>query len=149
MPSPTRNPFGVEDVPEPNAPEVEAFASRTELPADSGDPNAERWDVVGESAAQGSIEGEWGSRWNGGAAGAQWKTGRAQIAIRGDRFYALFDWDHGLAHGVVDARRDGDRLIGRYLNLGNPDIRRPWTGLVVDEHRIDGRWPEGHLDFRR
>ncbi len=146
----TRNPFGVQDVPEPNNGEVEEFASRTELPLANDDPNVERWGVgVGGSGPGDSLEGTWASRWNGGAASSQWKTGRAEIALRGGRFYALFDWDGGLARGLIDARRHGDRLIGRYVNLVNREILRPWTARIVGNDRIDGRWPEGRLDFRR
>jgi hypothetical protein len=39
--------------------------------------------------------------------------------------------------------------VGRYINLGNPAITQPWVGLIVDNRRIDGRWPNGRLDFRR
>ena len=143
-----RNPFGVEDVPEPNDDEVEAFAARTMIPTDDDDPNAERWGTGGPRRP-GSLEGTWASRWNGGATAAQWKTGEAVIALRGERFYALFDWDGGSARGLIDARQQGDRLIGRYMNLMNREIRRPWTGRIVAPDRIDGRWPEGRLDFRR
>jgi hypothetical protein len=41
------------------------------------------------------------------------------------------------------------RLVGKYINLTDPAISRPWTGLVVSNDRIDGRFPEGRLDFRR
>jgi hypothetical protein len=41
------------------------------------------------------------------------------------------------------------RLVGKYINLSNPAITRPWIGLIVSERRIDGRWPQGRLDFRR
>jgi hypothetical protein len=62
----------------------------------------------------------------------------------------LFDWDSGARQGLIDARRDGpQRLVGKYINLGNSAITRPWIGLVVNNQRIDGRWTEGRLDFRR
>lgn len=132
----TRNPFGVMDVPGPNDQEVERFAA--DAPHAPG------------AAPSGPFEGHWSSRWNGGAAGTQWKEGQARIALRGDRFYALFDWDGGAQRGLIEARCDGPaRLVGRYVNLGNPEITRPWVGTVVDGRRIDGYWPQGRLDFRR
>jgi hypothetical protein len=51
---------------------------------------------------------------------------------------------------LIDARREsGNRLVGKYINLTNPAIMRPWIGLVVDTTRIDGCFPNGRLDFRR
>jgi hypothetical protein len=62
----------------------------------------------------------------------------------------LFDWDSGARKGLIDARREGpQRLVGKYINLGNPAITRPWIGQIVNDRRIDGRWTEGRLDFRR
>jgi hypothetical protein len=61
----------------------------------------------------------------------------------------LFDWDSGARKGLIDARREGRRLVGKYLNLSSPAITRPWIGLIVSDRRIDGRWTEGRLDFRR
>jgi hypothetical protein len=50
----------------------------------------------------------------------------------------------------VEARLEGPAtLVGRYVNLGNPEIRRPWIGTIVDANRIDGQWPLGRLDFQR
>jgi hypothetical protein len=68
----------------------------------------------------------------------------------GERVYLLFDWDHGARRGLIDARReDAKRLVGKYINLTNPAITRPWIGLIVSNERIDGRWLGGRLDFRR
>ena len=45
-----------------------------------------------------------------------------------------------MRRGLIDARREGaNRLAGKYINLNNPEIVRPWTGLIVDNRRIDGR----------
>jgi hypothetical protein len=67
-----------------------------------------------------------------------------------DRVYILFDWDNGVRRGLIDARREGAaRLIGKYINLTDPKIIRPWVGLIVSNQRIDGRWTGGRLDFRR
>jgi hypothetical protein len=55
-----------------------------------------------------------------------------------------------MRRGLIDARREGaNGLVGKYINLNNPEIMRPWIGLIVDNRRIDGRWPLGRLDFRR
>jgi hypothetical protein len=51
---------------------------------------------------------------------------------------------------LIEAKRDGrDRLVGKYINLTDPKIVRPWIGLIVNDRRIDGRWTGGRLDFRR
>jgi hypothetical protein len=79
-----------------------------------------------------------------------WKQGRAQIVGVDDRVYVLFDWNDGARRGLIDAKRDGPRqLRGRYVNLSDPSIARPWAGLIVDDRRIDGHWTSGRLDFRR
>jgi hypothetical protein len=52
-------------------------------------------------------------------------------------------------HDGMRSFRCSRRMVGRYLNLGKPEITRPWVGLVVDESRIDGYWTQGRLDFRR
>ena len=44
---------------------------------------------------------------------------------------------------------EGARLVGKYINLTDPKITRPWIGLIVSNQRIDGRWTGGRLDFRR
>ena len=150
----SRNPFGVMDVPNPNDFEVARFAATATLGA-FADANAEPWGTANEG--DGSIEGNWSSRWNGGAdptipgdAADKWKTGPAEARVLGDRIYLRFDWDSGARKGLIDARHDGSqRLVGKYINLSNPAITRPWIGLIVSEQRIDGRWPQGRLDFRR
>ncbi|MBR0972049.1 MULTISPECIES: hypothetical protein [Bradyrhizobium] len=150
-----RNPFGTMDVPEPNDREVMDYASIAMLAGDAADGNAAHWASMPTSSDQ--LEGVWASRWNGGAdptiAGdtpEQWKVGRAEVRVAGERIYLRFDWDHGRRHGLIDAARQGaDRLVGKYINLTNPAIMRPWVGLVVDAVRIDGCFPNGRLDFRR
>lgn len=149
-----RNPFGTMDVPVPNDREVMEFAATTALAGDADDANAAAWLAPAPSDP---LEGAWGSRWNGGAdptipgdAPDKWKQGRAEVRVVGDRVYLRFDWDNGRRHGLIDARRDGAlRLVGKYINLTDPAITRPWVGLIVDGTRIDGRFPQGRLDFRR
>jgi hypothetical protein len=113
--------------------------------------------AVDTSSQPGTIEGNWSSRWNGGAdptipgdAANKWKQGRGQARITEERVYLYFDWDSGARLGLINARREGpQRLVGKYINLSNPEITRPWIGRIVSDRRIDGRWTEGRLDFRR
>jgi hypothetical protein len=152
-----RNPFGVMDVPAPNDEEVTRFARAAALDGSADDENAKAWSSADHSIQHGTIEGDWSSRWNGGAdptiagdTADKWKQGQGQARTMGDRVYLYFDWDSGARKGLIDAQRVGPQgLVGKYINLGNPEITRPWIGLIVDDRRIDGRFPEGCLDFRR
>jgi len=152
-----QNPFGVMDVPDPNDADVEQFAGRATLEASADDDNAKAWSSADNSGQHGTVEGNWSSRWNGGAdptipgdAADKWKQGRAELRTAGERVYLLFDWDSGTRKGLIDAQREGpQRLVGKYINLSSPAITRPWIGLIVSDQRIDGRWTEGRLDFRR
>jgi len=150
-----RNPFGTMDVPSPDDLEVKDYAATASLPGDAADVNAPAWASI--ATRSDPLEGEWQSRWNGGAdptiagdAPDKWKQGRAEIRVSAGRIYLRFDWDNGRRHGLIDAARDGaDRLVGKYINLTTPAITRPWVGRVVDAMRIDGCFPNGRLDFRR
>lgn len=150
-----RNPFGTVDVPAPNDREVMDYAAAATLAGGADDTNAAQWASV--LAPSDPIEGVWLSRWNGGADPTipgdtpdKWKAGRAEVRVAGDRVYLRFDWDSGRRHGLIDAQREGpDRLVGKYINLTDPAIMRPWVGLIVDATRIDGSFPHGRLDFRR
>jgi hypothetical protein len=155
-PQEARNPFGVMDVLDPNDRQAMEFAAGAALVGTSDDENAMAWTVAGERDEFGTIEAHWSSRWNGGAdptipgdAPAKWKQGRAEVKAAGDRLYLLFDWNDGARRGLIDAHRDGARLVGKYVNLTDPKIVRPWVGLIVSDRRIDGRWTNGRLDFRR
>ena len=150
----TRNPFDVMDVPDPNDQEVQEFATGAKLAGTSDDENAKPWTAATEQ--HGAIEGTWISRWNGGAdptilgdAATKWKQGQAEVKDAGDRLYLLFNWDNGARRGLIDAHRQGTKLVGKYINLTDPKVTRPWVGLIVSNHRIDGRWTGGRLDFRR
>jgi hypothetical protein len=152
----TRNPFDVMDVPEPNDQQVLEFAAVTELAGSADDENARAWATTSEHEQAVTLEGHWASRWNGGAdptipgdAEDKWKQGRAELRVAEDRVYVLFDWNHGERKGLIDAWREGTRLVGKYINLTDPKITRPWVGLIVSNQRLDGRWPGGRLDFRR
>jgi hypothetical protein len=148
-----RNPFGVMDVPNSSDGEVQAFAANTNLAGAMDDDNALSW----ATPTHEGIEGPWLGRWNGGAdptitgdSAEKWKQGRAEIRVVHHRVYVLFDWDNGARRGLIDAERASEtRLAGKYINLTNPEIMRPWVGLIVNDRRIDGRWTQGRLDFRR
>ena len=151
-----RNPFGVMDVPGPNDAEVQAFAATATLDGRADDDNAGAWGTLGGSGRYDTIAGNWSSRWNGGAdptipgdAVEKWKQGLAEARLSGERVYLLFTWDNGARRGLIDAHRVGTRLTGKYINLTDPQITRPWIGLIVSHQRIDGRWTGGRLDFRR
>ena len=146
MNEPARNPFHVEDVPDPFGPDVTEFAARARIDGARDDANAQPWGGAGGVPA--GIEGSWASRWHG--EDLAWRQGAGELRTDGDRIYILFDWDGGAGHGLLEARRGGgDRLLGRYMNLDEPAINRPWAGVIVDERRIDGRYSAGRLDFRR
>jgi hypothetical protein len=150
--SSTENPFGVIDVPAPFDADVAAFAETATLNGAADDENAEAW-----VTRAGAIEGAWQSRWRGAAdptipgdAPDKWKQGAGEVRVANDRVYLKFDWNGGVRRGLIEARREGaNRLVGKYINLTDPKITRPWIGLIVDSDRIDGRFPEGRLDFRR
>ncbi len=152
--SASRNPFGTMDVPEPYDREVSRFAASAKLEGSPNDENAEAWNALGHTMP---IDGLWSSRWNGGAdptipgdAPAKWKAGVAEVKADGEHVFLFFTWDHGARRGLIEAKRDGrDRLVGKYINLTDPKIVRPWIGLIVNDRRIDGRWTGGRLDFRR
>ena len=152
----TRNPFDVMDVPNPNDQEVLEFATRAKLAGTSDEENAKAWTAPSDRDHYDAIEGNWSSRWNGGAdptipgdAANKWKQGEAEAKAAGDRLYLLFDWDNGVRRGLIDAHREGTRLVGKYINLTDPKVTRPWIGSIVSNQRIDGRWTGGRLDFRR
>lgn len=149
-----RNPFGAMDVPAPDDHEVMQYTATARLAGDAADENAAPWASL--PAPSDPLDGAWASRWNGGVdptipgdAAETWKQGLAEVRVVGERVYLRFAWDEGRRHGLIEARRNGDRLVGKYINLTDPGITRPWLGRVVDPARIDGCFPNGRLDFRR
>lgn len=143
-----RNPFGVQDVPDPDGEDLVAFSEGVRLTGSAEDENAEVWGGRDDLGLIRSLEGNWSSRWN--ADGINWQDGRGRLEVKGDRVFILFHWDRATKQGLIEARGYGqDRLIGRYLNLSDPEITRPWVGLVVDPSRIDGEHSGGRIDFRR
>src|SRR5215218_1174200 len=94
-----RNPFHVMDVPTPDDAEVQAFAAGATLDGGADDDNAQDWASIRDNNHHDSIEGEWSSRWNGGAdptiagdARDRWKQGRGTVKAVGERVYLLFTW---------------------------------------------------------
>jgi hypothetical protein len=152
-----RNPFGVMDVPDPEGRDVLDFAGGATLDGATNDENAATWCAQQPRDIPDSFNGAWASRWKGGAdptipgdTADKWKQGQAELRTIADRVFLLFDWNGGIRRGLIEARLDNrSRLTGRYINLTSPEIIRPWIGLIVDGRRIDGRFPEGRLDFRR
>jgi hypothetical protein len=67
----------------------------------------------------------------------------------GDCLYLLLDWGNGARLGLIAAHRKDTRLVGKYINLTDPQVTHPWIGLIMSNQRIDGRWTGGRLDFRR
>ena len=151
-----RNPFGVMDVPHPEDDDVMRFAGNTMPEELATDENAAPWST-GNGYPHGSLEGQWSGRWKGAADPTipgdtpdKWKQGQGEARIVGDRVFLLFDWDSGKRRGLIEARREGPhRLVGKYVNLNNPEISVPWVGLVVNYRRIDGYFSQGRVDFRR
>jgi hypothetical protein len=143
-----RNPFNVEDVPDPDGEDVKAFAAKIALPGAANDPNAVQWAEKATSGTANSLDGEWSSRWNRNRAPEDWFTGTAKVKSVGDRVYIYYK-DRTNEY-LIDARREGKtRLVGRYLNLGEHTDTTPWVGVIIDDERIDGIWTLGRWDLRR
>jgi|SRR3954447_23931113 len=142
----TRNPFKVEDVSDPDGEDVQEFAKKAKLAADDKDDNAQQWAAAPEGAdgKKGKLEGTWDSRWN--TPGNDWLSGTAKVKVVGDRVYILYK-DQGTY--LIDAKRKGTKLIGRYVNVNATNDSTPWVGEIVDDERIDGIWTNGRWDFRR
>jgi hypothetical protein len=149
VPAPTRNPFGVLDVTDPDGEDVQKFArdAAERIPAKADeDANAGAWSNMTLVNKPDSIEGPWSSRWNGGA--EKWiGNGTAHIRIAKDRVYILYSDATGSY--LVDAKRAGNTLVGRYVNINNPKDVSPFFGRIVDNTRIDGAWSQGRWDLRR
>jgi hypothetical protein len=151
------NPFGLMDVPLPFDAEVMSFAAKTALAGAPDDDNAKAWTGAPPGGSRAMIEGPWNSSWNGAAdptiagdAAGKWKEGAGEVKVVGEHVYLKFGWNGGIREGLIEAKREGAKgLIGKYINLSNPEITRPWIGLIVSKDRIDGRFPEGRLDFHR
>jgi len=138
-----RNPFSVEDVPDPVGGDVEDFARTVRPSADpTTDENALAWVTVATDSD--GLDGAWTSRWRTGD--GAWQQGVATLRLDGDRVFILYK-DAGTY--LIEAQRRGDRLVGRYVNVDKPNDTSPFYGIVVDPYRIDGFWARGRWDLRR
>jgi hypothetical protein len=141
-----RNPFGVPDVPDPTGEDVKAFAAAVKLAGGEKDNNAEAWVKEATEGKPGSPEGDWQSRWSGG-------KGTVRVKVVNDRVYFLSLETEGNFKGrtyLLECVRDKNKLMGRWIDVANPDDSHPFVGLIVDDERIDGAWAaDSRWDFRR
>jgi hypothetical protein len=138
-----RNPFGVTDVPDPEGADVVKFAAATIWNTKPDDPNVS-WMPPPSEGDPASLEGAWHCRWDNRK--KDWTSGTAQIKVVADKVYILAQDSN--TRSLIEARRTGTRLAGRWLNLSTGQ-NSPWVGLVQDNQRIDGSWSGGRLDFKR
>jgi hypothetical protein len=137
-----RNPFGLVDVSDPGGADVLAYAGVAPPLGQAGDENAASW-CSKESVPHDSIDGEWESRWK--LEDEPWTTGSATLRSVGDRVFIRYQDDNTY---LIEARRQGDRLVGCYQRI-DAEERWPWVGTIVSDDRIDGSFPGGRWDFRR
>ena len=135
------NPFGVKDVPDPDGDDVKTFAEGVKLSGGADDDNAKVWSDNTVKGTAKTLNGEWSSRWNVGSAGTEWIAGSAEVKSAGDRIYILYK-DKTRSY-LIDARREKDRLVGRYVRVEQPGDTSPWVGKIVSPERIDGEWSMG------
>jgi hypothetical protein len=140
--SETRNPFGLPDVEDCCGEESRRFADG-QSPGGEDDGNASAWPTA-SSGPHDSIDGSWSGRWR--REEEAWVEGTATVETVGDTVFIHFKDEIDY---LIEARREGDRLIGRYVNAGQKVDSLYWTGFVVSNERIDGFWPLGRWDFRR
>jgi hypothetical protein len=143
-----RNPFGLPDVEHPFGPALKEFLQSTRIAGGDADDNATNWTAVAVSGAS-SVDGQWASRWKD---TGEWTAGRATIRTKGDRVYILYR--DGGARYLFELRYGNNganpqRLVGRYVNLGDEEDNGPWVGRIIGNDRIDGKWTGGRWDFRR
>jgi hypothetical protein len=141
-----RNPFNVEDVKDPTGEDVKRFAADVKLPGGDKDKNAEQWVKEATEGKKDSLDGDWSGRWSAG-------SGTAKVKVVKDRVYVLYTDTEGGLKGktwLLEAVREKDRLVGRWVQVGNPDDTGPYVGLIVGDDRIDGTWGGNERwDFRR
>ncbi|MBL8798779.1 MAG: DUF1963 domain-containing protein [Planctomycetia bacterium] len=142
------NPFGIPDVPDPDGQDVQAFAAQVELPGDDDCMDTEPWSLSRSADDPGTLDGDWESRWYHGPQAWNWEYGVALLQSVKDRIYVLFADER--RDYLIDLRRQGnDLLVGRYVNVGNPEDSGPWAGRIEGPERIVGRWAHGRWDFAR
>ena len=155
----TRNPFGVDDVVNPLGEDIKKFAEGRQLPGSKDDRNAKQWVTIVTEGKSGSLDGQWSGRWEEG-------MGTAKVKMLNDRVYVLYSDQVGRLRGqtwLLEAAKKGNRLVGRWVQVGNPNDTGAYVGLIVDDERIDGAWistvgspvvgetfaPNTRWDFRR
>ncbi len=142
-----KRPFGLAvEVPDPAGDDVKEFAAQVKLSGDDDDWNAPQWCDNIHQGKRGSLDGLWESR------GSNRGT-TAHVKTVGDWVYIL---NNPGRYELVKARRQGNRLVGRYINVEDPSSDSgPWVGLIVNDERIDGvyKWKDTsesyRWDFRR
>lgn len=140
----TRNPFGMADIERPLGKDVIDFAKVTRFAGGKDDENAGDWAEIAIPQRD-DIEGRWSSRWRTGD--GEWATGQATVKIAGERVFIMYH-DGGSKY-MIEARRNNQRLVGRYVNLSDEGDSSPWVGRILDNGRIDGAWISGRWDLRR
>jgi hypothetical protein len=149
-----RNPFDVMDVPNPNDQEVQEFATGTKL---EGTPDDENRHGRPRATAINTARSKevWSSSWNGRCGPHDPERCRGQMETGSSRsescrrpYLSPIRLGQCGRRGLIDARREGTRLVGRYINLTGQKVTRPWIGVIVSNQRIE-RWTGGRLDFRR
>lgn len=144
----SRNPFGLKDVADPDGADVQQFAEARlkKLTGGPDDPNAAQWVEKATSGDRDALSGQWFERW--GQVDA-WSPSRApaEVKVVGQRVYILAHCSNG--RFLLDLKRDGQTLVGRYQGIDNPQEILPCVFRIVDHERLDGYWPGGRWDFRR
>jgi WD40 repeat protein len=143
-----RNPFGLDDVRGADDREVQAFAAGVQLTGGPEDRNAAAWVTTETEGSPGALDGTWSTRWDSAAEKKLDHFATARVHTVGDRVYIHLVAKDGLQN-LVEARRLGNRLVGRYVNPHDPPATTPWVGLIVSPERIDGIWGDGRWDLRR
>ncbi len=137
------NPFNIPGAVNPDGDDVLAFVKTISLPEVDLDPNHEAWNDAMISGPPGTLEGLWAVRWNQGDQ-KRWYPGEAEIRLTENRVYILCKEEY-----LMDFRRTGDTLSGRYVSLSDPEDSGPIGGRIVGHDRIDCQWSHGRWDFRR
>lgn len=144
----SHNPFNLAVSPDPDGEDVQNFskvaADRFPTRPDT-DENANAWSKITLAKKPDSIDGAWASRWKG--ADGKWTVGSAFVQSVKDRVYILYVEPADYYH--VEARRVGDTLTGRFININIASDTSPFVARIVDNTRIDGVWLQGRWDFHR
>lgn len=141
----SRNPFGYADPPgQPDDAEVKAFAARALLPGNDRDENAANWAPESTAGRTDSLEGEWFGRW------IKTMVGRATIRISGGRLYIQYA-ERDATWLLELVRAGSDQVMGRWVNVANPQDHGYYAGKLIGHDRIDGVWADSgsRWDFRR